>query len=65
MVSNLPRTTKLYKLLNKCDTAHAISLRECADGAFIFECSDCPFVHNLDNVEEAAVRKNMSVLMVE
>lgn len=59
MVSNLPRNTKLSKLLDKCSISHAISMKECDDGALIFECSDCPFFHTLTSLEESSVRKNM------
>ena len=53
----LPEGTQLRKLLATCKLDHELVMTECADGALIMDCLDCPFRRSLDRVEEEFVRQ--------
>ena len=58
--SILPTDSKLYKILEKCEITHDITLLEAHDGALFFICTDCPFKQILDDKEETIIRARMA-----
>lgn len=56
-LAGLPSEAKLFQLLSECQVDHELVLTECADGALIMECFDCPFRRILDEKEEKHLRE--------
>lgn len=56
---DLPKDSKLQKLLDTCTLTHELHLHELHDGALLMACFSCPYRYVLDGVEEKAVRAEM------
>ena len=61
-LQNLPKKSRLRKLLSTCQLSHELERIIAHDGGIILSCSDCPFHHVLSVEEEEIFLEEESLL---